>query len=191
MVVGHERRGVRREVETVEKPEVEVPGVRDMHLGTVEGVERSEVDTDRSQDHRAILERNVEIGRKLLSGELTPGIYRGKAAYIPAMTMREGAISANKYTGLYGPLRSTAQTRTCNVDYNPELCKDYNETGYCGFGDTCKFLHDRYNYKAGWQIEHEWEIAQKKKQQQLKDRLARIKPNSKSDDESSNYSSDN
>ncbi len=28
--------------------------------------------------------------------------------------------------------------------------------GYCGFGDSCKFLHDRSDYKYGWQLEQEW-----------------------------------
>ncbi len=28
--------------------------------------------------------------------------------------------------------------------------------GYCGFGDSCKFLHDRSDYKHGWQLEREW-----------------------------------
>jgi len=40
-------------------------------------------------------------------------------------------------------------------DYKPDLCKDYKETGYCGFGDSCIFLHDRTDYKHGWQIELE------------------------------------
>lgn len=30
------------------------------------------------------------------------------------------------------------------------------DLGYCGFGDSCKFLHDRSDYKHGWQIEREW-----------------------------------
>ncbi|CAG7867724.1 unnamed protein product [Brassica rapa] len=35
------------------------------------------------------------------------------------------------------------------------------ETRYCGYGDSCKFLHDRGDYKPGWQIEKEWEEAEK------------------------------
>ncbi|VDN15911.1 unnamed protein product, partial [Dibothriocephalus latus] len=32
---------------------------------------------------------------------------------------------------------------------------DYKETGFCSFGDSCKFLHDRSDYKHGWQIDQE------------------------------------
>lgn len=48
-------------------------------------------------------------------------------------------------------IRSTVRT-----DYQPDVCKDYKNTGFCGFGDSCKFLHDRSDYKHGWQIEQEW-----------------------------------
>lgn len=43
-------------------------------------------------------------------------------------------------------------------DYQPDVCKDYKETGYCGFGDSCKFMHDRSDYKHGWQLERDWEL---------------------------------
>uniref|UniRef100_A0A182T515 RING finger protein 113A n=1 Tax=Anopheles maculatus TaxID=74869 RepID=A0A182T515_9DIPT len=36
-----------------------------------------------------------------------------------------------------------------------DSAQDYKETGYCGFGDSCKFLHDRSDYKHGWQMEQE------------------------------------
>lgn len=63
-----------------------------------------------------------------------------------------------------GPLRAPANHQpTCIFDYNPSICKDYKETGYCGYGDSCKFLHDRTDYKAGWQLEKDWEAAQEKK----------------------------
>jgi hypothetical protein len=39
------------------------------------------------------------------------------------------------------------------VDYAPDMCKDYVETGYCGFGDSCKFLHDRGDYRMSYQLD--------------------------------------
>ena len=49
------------------------------------------------------------------------------------------------------------------MDYKPDICKDFRDTGYCGYGDACKFLHDRSDYKSGWQLERDWEESQKKK----------------------------
>ena len=43
-------------------------------------------------------------------------------------------------------------------------CKDWLECGSCGYGDSCKFLHDRLDYKAGWQLEAEWEEKQKREE---------------------------
>lgn len=61
-----------------------------------------------------------------------------------------------------GPQRAPANLRiTQRFDYQPDICKDYKETGFCGYGDTCIFLHDRGDYKTGWQLEKEWEAAQK------------------------------
>lgn len=53
-------------------------------------------------------------------------------------------------------------------DYAIDLCKDWKEFGYCGFGDNCKFLHDRSDYKTGWELEEEYQkrIEQEKAQQQ-------------------------
>ena len=59
---------------------------------------------------------------------------------------------------------------TVVVDYQPDVCKDFKETGFCGFGDTCKFLHDRSDYKAGWQLDRDWDEAQKAK----RDKEARL-----------------
>lgn len=61
-----------------------------------------------------------------------------------------------------GPQRAPANLRvTQRFDYQPDICKDYKETGFCGYGDSCIFLHDRGDYKTGWQLEKEWEDAQK------------------------------
>jgi RING finger protein 113A len=54
----------------------------------------------------------------------------------------------------HGPIRATSNIRTITlVDYQPDVCKDYKETGFCGYGDSCKFLHDRGDYLAGWQLD--------------------------------------
>ncbi|KAI7848869.1 hypothetical protein BDC45DRAFT_522134 [Circinella umbellata] len=63
-----------------------------------------------------------------------------------------------------GPQRAPANIRvTARFDYQPDVCKDYKETGFCGYGDSCIFLHDRGDYKTGWQLEKEWEDAIKNK----------------------------
>lgn len=54
-------------------------------------------------------------------------------------------------------------------DYQPDVCKDFKETGFCGFGDSCIFMHDRSDYKHGWQLDREWDEKQKAKQKKLQD----------------------
>jgi len=63
-----------------------------------------------------------------------------------------------------GPLRAPANLRvTSRFDYQQDICKDYKETGFCGFGDNCIYLHDRGNYKTGWELEREWEERQRER----------------------------
>lgn len=63
-------------------------------------------------------------------------------------------MSREKATGAHGPLRGNNYIRTSvRFDYQPDVCKDYKETGFCSYGESCKFLHDRGDYKAGWELE--------------------------------------
>ncbi|CAO1630976.1 unnamed protein product [Sympodiomycopsis kandeliae] len=79
------------------------------------------------------------------------GVYRGLSNYSSAVNQDDA--KSNKYSQR-GPIKAPSNIRTVTVvDYQPDVCKDYKETGYCGFGDTCKFLHDRSDYLAGWQME--------------------------------------
>lgn len=63
-----------------------------------------------------------------------------------------------------GPVKAPTNIRTITVtDFAPDVCKDYKNTGWCGFGDSCKFLHAREDYKQGWQLDKEWETVTKGK----------------------------
>lgn len=63
-----------------------------------------------------------------------------------------------------GPMKAPTNIRTVTVmDFAPDVCKDYKKTGFCGFGDNCKFLHSRDDVKMGWQMDKEWEDVSKGK----------------------------
>ena len=85
---------------------------------------------------------------------------------------REDTVASEKASGSHGPMRGTQYMRSSiRMDYQPDICKDYKETGFCSYGDTCKFLHDRSDYKSGWELEREWAATEKAKQQVKIDRL--------------------
>lgn len=68
---------------------------------------------------------------------------------------------------LAGPLKAPTFVRTTSrFDYQPDICKDYKDTGFCGFGDSCIYLHDRGNTLTGWQLEQEYERKKKEVQDQ-------------------------
>ncbi|MES1905365.1 MAG: hypothetical protein MHPSP_002202, partial [Paramarteilia canceri] len=89
------------------------------------------------------------------SGERPPSkkLYKGMSSYNDVMVETENTSSTPKMKPK--SFQNSAIKNTTVWDYKPDLCKDYKETGYCGYGDSCKFLHDRTDYKAGWQIEQE------------------------------------
>ena len=63
----------------------------------------------------------------------------------------------------FGPQKASGYARAISrIDFQPDICKDWMECGSCGYGDSCKFLHDRLDYKQSWQIDKEWEETQKK-----------------------------
>ena len=87
------------------------------------------------------------------------GTYKGTAAY-------QSFIHTNpdRAPKQVGPLKSSTNVRTITVtDFAPDVCKDYKQTGFCGFGDNCKYLHAREDYKQGWQLDRDWEISTKGK----------------------------
>ncbi|CAM9890452.1 unnamed protein product [Ascophyllum nodosum] len=125
----------------------------------------TEIETEADRDTRAILEKNVRLNEE---GKTTDqdGLYRGMAGYKNHVKKNQAQIGANKHTGTQGPIRAPTFLRaTCRFDYQPDICKDYKETGFCGFGDSCKFLHDRADYKTGWAMEQDYEAKEKKRKE--------------------------
>nr|CAL26165.1 CG4973 [Drosophila melanogaster]CAR93256.1 CG4973-PA [Drosophila melanogaster] len=118
----------------------------------------NEMDTELDRDAQAIHARALKINEEL-EGKADDKIYRGINNYAQYYKKQDTA-AGNASSGMVrsGPIRAPAHLRaTVRWDYQPDICKDYKETGYCGFGDSCKFLHDRSDYKAGWQLEMDHE----------------------------------
>lgn len=116
-----------------------------------------EIETETDKDAQAIFERRLEINKQL-EGKEDDKIYRGINNYAQYVKPKDTS-AGNASSGMVrrGPMRAPANLRaTVRWDYQPDICKDYKETGFCGFGDSCKFLHDRSDYKHGWQLEREW-----------------------------------
>lgn len=115
-----------------------------------------EIDTSTDVDARAVFEKSQQINKES-KGKEDDKIYKGinnyQQFYEKKDTAQGNASSGNVRKG---PMRAPAHLRaTVRWDYQPDICKDYKETGFCGFGDSCKFLHDRSDYKHGWQLERE------------------------------------
>lgn len=94
--------------------------------------------------------------KALASQASVPGneTYKGQAAYT-SFIQRNPEQQKPKTVG---PVKSSSNVRTITVmDFAPDVCKDYKQTGFCGFGDSCKFLHAREDYKQGWELDKDWE----------------------------------
>jgi len=115
------------------------------------------VDTEEIVDQRAITERADEI-QKEIGDQQDDKVYRGLNNYNKYIQKKESLIGKRM---TIKPIRAPTNIRsTVRWDYEPMLCKDFKETGYCGFGDTCKFMHDRSDYKHGWQMDKEFEAGE-------------------------------
>ncbi|KAL2758392.1 hypothetical protein ACRALDRAFT_1075009 [Sodiomyces alcalophilus JCM 7366] len=87
------------------------------------------------------------------------GTYRGLANQTSFVKKNPDAPNRT-----FGPVKAPTNIRTITVtDYAADTCKDYKLTGFCGFGDSCKFAHSREDFKQGWQLDKEWENVTKGK----------------------------
>ncbi|KAM3455022.1 hypothetical protein MY3296_002592 [Beauveria thailandica] len=87
------------------------------------------------------------------------GTYKGLANQTSFITKNPDAPQRS-----VGPIKAATNIRTITVmDFAPDVCKDYKKTGFCGFGDNCKYLHSREDVKQGWQLDKDWDVTSKGK----------------------------
>lgn len=114
----------------------------------------NEIEPSTESDAQALFERTQEMLKK---GEVRDdGLYRGMHTY--GAKLKKDTARGNASNGFVrkGPIRAPNNLRlTVRWDYAPDYCKDFRETGFCNFGDCCKFMHDRTDYKHGWEIERD------------------------------------
>ncbi|TVY30174.1 Pre-mRNA-splicing factor [Lachnellula hyalina] len=107
----------------------------------------------------ALSTKNLLGSTRAAPAEAADGTYKGLAN---ATTFIQKNPDAPKR--VMGPVKAPTNIRTITVtDFAPDVCKDYKQTGFCGFGDNCKYLHAREDYKQGWQLDKEWENVTKGK----------------------------
>lgn len=112
--------------------------------------------------------RRIEISKEIKEGKLDPKVYRGQAGYASYFDKTEDDLKKKQFNGTLGPTKVENYVKeSARIDYNPELCKDYFETGHCAFGDTCIFIHDRTDYASGHQLEKDWNDKQRKLHKKL------------------------
>ena len=107
----------------------------------------------------ALSSKNLLGTTRATPSEAPDGTYKG-LANATSFIQR----NPNAPTRVVGPVKAPTNIRTITVtDFAPDVCKDYKQTGFCGFGDNCKYLHAREDYKHGWQLDKEWETVTKGK----------------------------
>jgi hypothetical protein len=97
--------------------------------------------------------QQVVDGEKVYAGE------KARASFFKTSESKAKGTAGLKA----GPIKASNFIRsTTLIDYNPSVCKDYKQTGFCGFGQNCIYVHDRGDYKSGWEIDKEWAAQNKR-----------------------------
>ncbi|QSL65822.1 hypothetical protein MERGE_000100 [Pneumocystis wakefieldiae] len=145
--------------------------VKFIRKGRIKSARKREEDSE-SEDETVVKSKKVNFRQKhaitstsiSAKSSLAEGPDSGSSVIADSViAAADHTIKPNKTPSRPGPVQTKHVLPTTFIDYAPDVCKDYKQTGFCGFGDTCKFLHDREDYKAGWQLDHEWEQFQRKK----------------------------
>lgn len=97
------------------------------------GGDQDDLTGERLHERTKALRPGDSIDGFVLPNEPDQPLYKGAAQYGSQLP-----TGSSKFGPIKGP---SASIRTITLtDFQPDVCKDYKETGFCGFGDTCKFL---------------------------------------------------
>lgn len=161
------------------------------------GLRRQRTDDDGEPDETDLAEarRQATESKRQKTTTEKPVMHHFEASEAAPISQKELATSTNERHPtkvidrgnklLAGPIKAPTNIRTtCRFDYQPDICKDYKDTGFCGFGDTCIYLHDRGDTLSGWQLEQQWqqeqELKKKKQQEQMDEFMSGGKPSNES-----------
>lgn len=91
------------------------------------------IETEKDRDAIALFKKSREINKEL-EGKEDDKKYRGLNNYTQFFKKKDTA-QGNAGSNSIGPMRAPSNIRsTVRWDYQPDICKDYKETGFCGFG---------------------------------------------------------
>ncbi|KAI8659999.1 Pre-mRNA-splicing factor CWC24 [Fusarium sp. Ph1] len=136
---------------------------------TIDPARSNPDDSSSSSDEHDTLEGpRIKRGKKGIVStstnvKTTPSEDHGPTAFptnrdIPLSDMNDATKQKDWYDQptTKGPTRAASNVRiTTTTDFVRDVCKDYKKTGWCGFGDSCVFLHDRSDTQQGWQLDRE------------------------------------
>lgn len=93
------------------------------------------METEKDRDAIALFKKSQEINKEL-EGKADDKMYRGLNNYTQFFKKKDTAQgNAGSGSNSVGPMRAPSNIRsTVRWDYQPDICKDYKETGFCGFG---------------------------------------------------------
>lgn len=100
------------------------------------------IETEKDRDAIALFKKSQEINKEL-EGKADDNLYRGINNYTKFFKKKDTAQgNAGSGSNSVGPMRAPSNIRsTVRWDYQPDICKDYKETGFCGFGGKLIKFH--------------------------------------------------